>query len=124
MSKIKFEKKIVAFIDILGFKVLVNKSENEKKVNNELINLINTLESAIPNLDSKVSTNVPTEAIPTYTYISDCIILSAPIKYKEYDGLSIILMRCIQLTHLFLEKGYLVRGGIDVGNVWHIQSQM
>lgn len=33
-------------------------------------------------------------------------------------------MRTIQLTHIFLAKGYLIRGGITIGPVWHTGSNI
>lgn len=33
-------------------------------------------------------------------------------------------MRAIQLTHIFLAKGCLIRGGIDIGQVWHTDSNI
>ncbi|WP_228014179.1 hypothetical protein, partial [Vibrio sp. OPT46] len=58
-----------------------------------LRDLIGTLENALPNLNSKVNSDVPTELIPKHIYISDSIILSAPLsseKMKGYCGLSIL----------------------------------
>ncbi|MFT6051062.1 MAG: hypothetical protein ACI9B9_000702 [Halioglobus sp.] len=33
-------------------------------------------------------------------------------------------MRTIQLTHIFLAKGYLIRGGVSIGKVWHTESNI
>jgi len=124
---IEFEERAVAFIDILGFSVLVNNAELDSSVLSKLNSLIDLLTSVIPFLDSGVNRDVPSHLIPTHTYISDSIILSAPLHDEEmtsYDGLSIIVMRCIQLTHHFLKAGYLVRGGISIGNVWHTPSNI
>ncbi len=33
-------------------------------------------------------------------------------------------MRCIQLTHHFLKAGYLLRGGVSIGNVCHTQTNI
>lgn len=43
---------------------------------------------------------------------------------KNYNGLSVLVMRVIQLTHILLSKGYLIRGGISVGDVWHTESNI
>ena len=43
---------------------------------------------------------------------------------KSYNGLNIVVMRCIQLTHHFLKAGYLLRGGISTGKVWHNKSNI
>jgi hypothetical protein len=100
MTKIVFEDRAVAFIDVLGFSAIVNNA-------------------------SKYA--VPSRLIPTHTYISDSIILSAPLSdstVTNYNGLEILVMRCIQLTHHFLKSGYLLRGGVAVGKVWHGKSNV
>jgi hypothetical protein len=119
---IKFEERAVAFIDVLGFKALVGKSVIEPQSLAQLAKLITLLDSAVPTLDAGVSTSVPERLIPKHLYISDCIILSAPLTDSErtsYNGVHILVMRSIQISQLFLEAGYLVRGGISVGQVWH-----
>ena len=78
-------------------------------------------------LDASVSSSVATALIPEHIYISDCIILSAPLEATDvdgYDGLSVVVMRAIQLSHYFLKAGYLIRGGISIGKTWHTQSNI
>lgn len=125
--KIDYTERVVAFIDVLGFGRLVNKSalnnEDQTDALNKLNKLIHILERSIPTLDSMVSKSVPEEVIPRHIYISDSIILSAP-KLLDHDGyryygLISIIMRSIQLTHLFINEGYLIRGGIDIGLAYH-----
>lgn len=123
---ITFEKRAVAFVDVLGFKALVESAcgKNDLVPLDELVTL---LSAAIPGFDAAVEKSVPVSLIPRHIYISDCIILSSPIAdpaYKYYNGLSIVVMRVIQLSHLLLRAGYLIRGGISVGNVWHSDSNI
>ena len=122
MPKITYENRVCAFIDIIGFGALVDDSANSISSMEILEKLVNMLETAIPNLNQKVDPNIPPRLIPKHILISDAIVLSAPVCDLEnptYNGLSIIIMRCIQLSHYFLELGYLLRGGITVGNVCH-----
>lgn len=123
---VKFENRAVAFVDVLGFKALVDSSAAENDLAS-LTKLVGVLSSAIPSFDATVDKSVPIAFIPRHIYISDCIILSAPMtdpSYKYYNGLSIVVMRVIQLSHLLLQAGYLIRGGIAVGNVWHSESNI
>ncbi len=124
MQKIIFEKRAVAFIDLLGFKSVVNDAHKDMKNLSELIELLST---AVPSLDGSVDKSVPKELIPRHLYISDSIILSTPLSSSlmaNYRGLSILVMRVIQLTHIFLSKGYLIRGGISIGDVFHTDSNI
>jgi hypothetical protein len=124
---IEFEERAVAFIDVLGFKTLVGKSVKESQSLDQLERLIKLLSSAVHELNAAVSPHVSDHLIPKHLYISDCIILSAPIKDSErrsYSGVDLLVMRSIQISQLFLEAGYLVRGGISVGQVWHTASNI
>jgi hypothetical protein len=105
---IKFEERVVAFIDVLGFKDLVEKSGSNNESLKKLSDLVQLLEGVVPELNTSVNRSVPPHLILRHNYISDCIILSAPIGDKDrtdYNGLEVIIMRVIQITHFFLEKG-------------------
>jgi len=129
VPKINYEERAVAFIDVLGFSSLVDSSVNSDEKFLKLEGIVNMLESVIPRLDSGLNSSVPKELIPKYLQWSDCIILSAPATTKlegwsNYDGLEILMMRVAQLTHLFLEAGYLLQGGIDIGLAWHGENNI
>ncbi len=125
--RMEFEDRAVAFIDVLGFKALVNEAVKNKQKKQKLVDLVALLESAIPRLNAGVDESVPINLIPKHQYISDCIILSAPLIDQErnwYNGVSILIMRAIQLSHFFLNEGYLIRGGISAGKLWHTESNI
>lgn len=127
MQKIKFEDRAVAFIDVLGFKQVVDAAGQGEHKHTALESLIDLLESSVPKLDGTVDHTVPRDLIPKHLYISDSIILSAPLTSSQmpsYRGLSILVMRVIQVSHILLSKGYLLRGGISVGPVWHTNSNI
>jgi hypothetical protein len=123
----EFEDRAVAFIDVLGFKTLVNEAVENEQAKQKLVNLVALLESAIPRLNADVDAAVPMHLIPHHQYISDCIILSAPLTDSErswYNGVSIVVMRAIQISHFFLNEGYLIRGGISAGKLWHTENNI
>jgi hypothetical protein len=67
---------------------------------------------------------VPDAVKPKYLFISDSIIYSVPLTCPKqggssYDGLSIVVAKTIEISHKLMLMGYLVRGGISVGPVWH-----
>lgn len=124
---VEFEDRAVAFIDILGFKTLVNDAAENEQTRQLLAHLVELLESAIPRFDARVDSSVPKHLIPRHLYISDCIILSAPITDSEmtwYNGVSTVVMRAIQLSHLFFKEGFLLRGGISAGKLWHTETNI
>lgn len=124
---IEFEERAVAFVDVLGFKALVENAASSDKARSLLSDLVALLEGIVPKLDQTVDRAIPQHLIPKHNSISDCIILSAPLSdegSKSYNGLEVVIMRVIQLTHFFLDAGYLIRGGISVGKVWHTGSNI
>jgi len=124
---IRFEERAVAFVDVLGFKSLVEQATSSDKALSQLSELVELLEGVVPKLDETVDRSIPRHLIPKHNCISDCIILSAPVSdagRSSYNGLEVVIMRVIQLTHFFLDAGYLVRGGISVGKVWHTESNI
>lgn len=126
-QKINYECRAVGFIDVLGFGNIVNSSVCNGAPSPKLENLVRILESAVPSFDAMVDPDVPIELIPKHIYISDCIILSAPVKTPnnpDYNGLEILCMRIIQIGLALLEHGYLIRGGVSVGPVWHNESNI
>lgn len=127
MATINFEERAIAFVDVLGFSAMVNQATQDSRALFELENLVELLSSAVPDFDTAVNRTVPRHLIPTHTYISDSIILSAPLSDPSvgyYNGLEVVIMRCIQLTHHLLNSGYLIRGGLEVGKVWHGESNI
>ena len=127
MASVSFEERAVAFVDVLGFKTIVANAVTDAAAMKQLQSLVDLLSGAVPTLDATVATSVPKHLIPRHNYISDCIILSAPLSdstVTNYNGLEILVMRVIQLTHHFLNEGYLLRGGLTVGQVWHTDTNI
>jgi len=118
----EYEDRIIAFIDILGFRAFVNDTIDKKnKVNKDkLSNLINSLllikeEFQSPQENSELSSSF------IITYFSDSIVFS--VKPTAINDL-IEVFEILKRTQLrLIEKGILLRGGIVQGNVIHT-SQM
>ena len=116
-----FSERAVAFLDILGFKEIIK--EAEKTDSQKLMRLRSLLDSYI-HFDPQRSPSVPKDAKPEYLFISDSIILSAPLAYNQYDGLAIVILKSIEVAQMLLHDGYLLSVAIDVGSVWHENSNI
>lgn len=119
-----FEKRAVAFLDILGFTVLTKEAEKNSDRFNDLFGLRTILDSHVRFDNASLAPSVPDKMKPRYIFISDSIIMSAPLDYYEYNGLAIIVIKAIEIAHKLLEFGYLLRGGISIGSVWHDDSNI
>ncbi len=130
MAEPEFEEKFVAFIDMLGFKAMIEEAEAGKgrslveiiRLADILKNDKNTLSirecgaTFLPNLRSlnfDLSVNV--------TQISDCVIISYE---KSPAGAVNIISHCYQIYMKMLSFGILMRGFITRGPVYHTDKHI
>jgi hypothetical protein len=126
----EFKEKFVAFIDVLGFKEHVKKSENGSGMPlQDLLDVVKQLGSE-RDRDRFVKhgpTTCPHSAFVErdldfrVTQISDCAIVSAEISPA---GLINLISHCWGATIKLLRKGILCRGYITRGTIYHSDSQV
>jgi hypothetical protein len=124
MPKPIFKRSAVAFLDILGFREFIKKVEiSGSKEAQEFAKLQDVIDAQLrftSNDDQQIHL-FPKEVELKIIHISDSFILSAPIHNKKrpgYSGITAVLIKTIQLSHQLLKMGFLLRGGIAVGNVY------
>ncbi|MHB1301731.1 MAG: hypothetical protein ACYCY8_12825 [Burkholderiales bacterium] len=116
---INFEDRAVAFLDILGFKTFIQKAEvNGSDENRKLCDLKAVIEAELDVSEFHINLK------PTCTYISDSVILSAPVCDNDCSGLVGVAIKTIQIAHQLLGMGFLVRGCILVGTAAHDKSNI
>jgi hypothetical protein len=115
----RFEKRVVAFLDVLGFKELIRNAERDPSGLSKLNGLQTVIESHVRWDNGKLDPNVPKEMHPRYLFVSDSIILSAPLEHDGYSGLAVVALKSLQIAQKLLEMGLLIRGAISVGPVLH-----
>lgn len=121
VNTIKFSERVVAFLDLLGFKELVREAHAHNIALRRLSRLMRKIRSNEP-LNRVVSQTVPRRLHPKSLEISDSIVLSTPLTdldHPWYSGLAVMVMRCSQIAAILLEEGYLVSGAVTVGPVQH-----
>jgi hypothetical protein len=113
-KEIKYDNRIVAFIDILGFAEKIKKTETPKN------NQINNLSKAFLRIRELLAIDEPDEdAAPTrqITQFSDSIVVSFDISEdKEFEYL---LEELLHLQIELLKYDLLIRGGIYYGLLYH-----
>jgi hypothetical protein len=122
------EKRFCAFLDILGFKEILQKIENEPRsqVVERLVSALKFLsdETRDPAYGADLPIYEPTEdgliqrelGDPRLTYVSDCIIISTD---HTADGFKAL---CRKVSKLWLDlawDGFFCRGGISHGTLFH-----
>ena len=108
-----YEERIVAFVDILGFSSMVEKSAEDAEMYESIKLALETIQKVKANTDIKGA---------KVTTFSDSIVISYPTKTN--GSLFIILINLIHLQLNLLQQGILVRGGIAKGQVRHVQEMV
>ena len=114
---IKYEERLVAFVDILGFKELVYDSVKSDAVMDKIYEAMQTIldvkkvEGSLSNLE------IGRTYQATVTTFSDSIIISYLL--GSYGNLFRILLDIIHLQLALAYQGILIRGGIAIGKAYH-----
>jgi hypothetical protein len=106
-SERPYVEKYVAFVDILGFKQLVEIADADHLVRSKLIQIIHIF---------RTTCGEYTISGTKISQFSDSIIISSD---RSEMGLSMLLHGCIWLTINLIQYGVLLRGGIALGRVTH-----
>ncbi len=134
-TSLTYERRIIAFIDILGFKEIVKQSETDtskieliysvleylkdwEKTEKWDLKFIEIEESAqykgVNNFDLRGKTNTTT--------FSDSIVVSVKVDSNVNEMASTLIVNLAYIGTVLLEKGILFRGGLTIGNIIHIDN--
>jgi hypothetical protein len=105
-------RRVVAFIDILGFKDIVENS-------NRAFAIIKTIEE-LKKEQEKNFKDIDVEDVEI-TWFSDCIVMSSPLDI-EYIELLLFSLQHMQLS--LLDNGILIRGGVTYGECFHKENKL
>lgn len=114
VNYMKYEKRVVAVIDILGFENRVMESENNEIITEEIKNVLEVIKEnkTINDHFNKVANDSNHQV----SIFSDSIIISSKLEYCNFyfivSSVTIILQEICEL-------GFLARGGISIGNMVH-----
>lgn len=114
-----YDTRVVAFIDILGFKKSIDKSNSdEKEFERILMSLTDLRDFFIKPKDSdEIEADREYNADTQILQVSDCLIISRLI--QEQGGIFHMLSDCAFAVHLLVSNGFLCRGAIKYGNMYH-----
>jgi hypothetical protein len=113
-----FSQGTVAFLDILGFKMLVTSAEHDTARQIDLRALVKMLDDHVVfekgNSHPQVSENLK----PGWIFISDSLIISSLNECTDDRDLAAVTLKTVQIANTLLNMGFLIRGGISRGLVW------
>lgn len=116
----KFEKRIIAFIDLLGWKRLVEQASSNPETFERIINCIQSLQ-----IHSQLPYSFPKNQSPFFndyevSQFSDCIAISMKLDAPNVMNIFPVLLKTLQIQLLW--QGLLCRGAITCGDLIHSKS--
>jgi len=134
-QEIKYENRLVAFIDILGFKDIVKQSESDTSKIELLFSALNFLKNweTSENWDLKlVEVEVSAQKVgvksfdirgkTSCTTFSDSIVVSVRVSDNVNEMASTLIVNLAYIGAVLLQKGILFRGGLTIGNLVHNEN--
>ena len=134
-QKIKYEKRLIAFIDILGFKEIVRQSEIDPAIVDLLYSVLQFLKTweisehwdlrlieieedaqkiGVKNFEIRGRTNTSS--------FSDNIVVSVKVDNNVNEMTSTLISNLAYIGAILIEKGILIRGGLTIGNIVHNEN--
>lgn len=131
-ENLKYEERLVAFIDILGFKEIVKQSEKEPSKISLIYSVLNYLKNwEIPeNWDLKlveIEEDAQKKGVERFdirgktnsTSFSDSIVVSVKVDNDINEVASTLIVNLANIGAILFEQGILFRGGLTIGNIIH-----
>jgi len=131
-TEIKYERRIIAFIDILGFKEIVKQSEFDISK----IELIHSVLEYIKDWETperwsldflEIEEDAQKKGVEKFdirgktnsTSFSDSIVVSVKVDDNVNEMTSTLIVNLAYIGAILLEKGILFRGGLTIGSIIH-----
>ena len=112
---LKYTKKVIAFVDIMGFKNIVDKSTRDESFCKSLIN--NLVELKGLEQHKSLCNRARIEEGKNVTVFSDSIVISYDLSINS--AIDKILFDIIIMQIDLIAMGLILRGGITIGDVFH-----
>jgi hypothetical protein len=119
-----FEERAVAYLDVLGFSNAVLKAETRPDRLIDFLGLVTVIGSQAKFDNATLSPHLPAHTHPCYLFVSDTLIITTPIASGHYDGLDALVVKTTQIALKVMRAGFLLRGVINVGSVWHTETNV
>lgn len=134
-KKLKYELRIIAFIDILGFKEIVKQSETDTTKIELLFSILEYLKDwetsdrwdlkyleIEEDAQKKDVNNFDIRGKTNSTSFSDSIVVSVKVSNNVNEMVSTLIVNLSYIGAILMEKGILYRGGLTIGNIIHNEN--
>lgn len=111
-----YENRIVAFVDLLGFKQWVLDSQNATDIQRSIYSVMEIIHSYKTLNDRGIDGGLRKLGVQVTTF-SDSAVISYPLDFD--GGLFHVMLDLIHMQQEILNYGVWIRGGITIGKVFH-----
>jgi len=118
-NKIKYSKKLFAFLDIMGFKKIVDESSRNPELIGKIANMLRlSKQIAVSSQEAKLTVLQVDPSQYMYRSFSDTSIISGP--YASHDDLLFLSTWIMHYQYLlWKEQQVFLRGAIVFGDIYH-----
>ncbi|NQU61529.1 MAG: hypothetical protein HQ512_10405 [Rhodospirillales bacterium] len=129
-NSINYQQRYVAFLDILGWSEAIEKSQNDPEFLKDLgvsLKIFDVLQSQAKWMQEHLQELASSQRWDTspdharITHFSDCVVLSDS---PDSRGMHSLLMNVSSICSHFLTRGFFVRGGIVLGELFHNENSV
>jgi hypothetical protein len=119
-----YDIRVVAFIDILGFKNSIDKTNTDEKEFDRILKTLTELKDFFikPKDHYEIEVDRKLGADTQILQVSDSLIISRLI--QEQGGIYYMLSDCAFAIHLLISNGFLCKGAIRFGNMYHKETTL
>lgn len=110
----KYENRLVAFIDILGFSSMVIMSEKDNTYAEKLYKALKNIQHNVEYNRAKKEKEISTLEMVQF---SDSLVISLP--YSSSVNFSTFIMELNWIQKSLANEGILIRGGVSAGSLYH-----
>ena len=117
-----YDIRVVAFIDILGFKNSIIKTNTDEDEFERILKTLTELKNFFinPKEHYEIEADRNLGGDTQILQVSDCIVISRLI--REEGGVYYMLSDCAFAIHLLISNGFLCRGAIKFGHMYHKET--
>jgi len=121
---IKYDFRVVAFIDILGFENIIEKTKTDEKEFDRVLTTLTELKDFFirPKDHNEIEADRKLGADTQIVQVSDSLIISRLI--QEQGGIYNMLDDCAFAIHLLISNKFLCRGAIRFGKMYHKETTL
>ena len=123
-KKMGYKTRVVAFIDILGFKESIKKSNKNEKEYERVLKTLTELQDFFikPKDKYEIEADEALKLDSQIMQVSDSLVISRLVEGR--GGIYNMLNECAFASHILINNGYLCRGAIKVGNLYHTDKMI